>query len=332
MRLCEIGEKRLIAEHIRPVLNPTRSPESVGDDCALISIDRDSWVCISTDRVPANLISFKLGLISYRELGHYLAILNISDIAAAGGQPRGLLLNLAFPPDFELRHLQELILGAKEAGEAYGAPIVGGDLSDSNEMNLVATSIGMVRREEALFRSGAKPGDRVFCSATIGISATAFAHYLYDGARSRLELNQEQETILTRHFRTPTAKVSLGRRLGKSGCCTSAMDVTDGIAQSFSEIAASSGVGIILDTASLPVDPVSKLVASYYDLDTINLVLDPAADFQLVGTVNSTHPGYDSVRSEIQIIGEVVAGEGIYLRSVSGEISRHTPRGWNYYI
>src|SRR5258708_5788022 len=95
MRLRDIGEKRLIAEYIQPLLNPDRLPESVGDDCALIPVWGDVCLCVSTDRVPADLLAFRLGLISFRELGSYLAILNISDIAACGGEPRGLLLNCA---------------------------------------------------------------------------------------------------------------------------------------------------------------------------------------------------------------------------------------------
>ena len=133
------------------------------------------------------------------------------------------------------------------------------------------------------------------------------------------------------HFRRPTPRVSLGRKLALSGCCTSSMDVTDGVAQSFSEIAASSGVGIVLDVATLPIHPVSKEIASHYGLDVLSLVLDPAADFQLVGTVDSTRPGYDTLSDELQIIGEVVPGEGIYLRSAEGETTLLTPRGWNYY-
>ena len=81
MKLRDIGEKRLIAEYIRPLFNPAGLRESVGDDCALIQVGAGNWVCVSTDRVPADLIAFKLGLIGFRELGQYLAVLNISDIA-----------------------------------------------------------------------------------------------------------------------------------------------------------------------------------------------------------------------------------------------------------
>lgn len=330
MRLKDIGEKALIADIIRPLFNPDRFPTRVGDDCALIEVSGDLCVCVSTDRVPADLRSFKLGLIDFRQLGQYLAVLNISDIAAAGGRPVALLLNLAFPPDFLVDDFQALLGGAKDAADRYGVVISGGDLSDSAEMNLVATSIGLVNRRQALLRSGAKPGDRVFCTDYIGISAAAFAHYLRPSGTNPLPLTVDQELVLTKHFRDPVPQVELGQRLATSGSWTSAMDVTDGVAQSFSEIAAASSCGIILDADSLPVHEICRLVASHYKLDPIDLVLGAAADFQLVGSLNPSRPGFEDLARSLRIIGEVVDDAGVFLRS-SGVLTKLTPRGWNYY-
>jgi thiamine-monophosphate kinase len=332
LKLRDIGEKKLIAEYVTPLFNPAKLAESVGDDCALVCVDGDTCVCVSTDRVPPDLISFKLGLINIRQLGRYLAILNISDIAAAGGEPKALLLNLAFPPDFALADFCEILAGAKEASECYGVAVVGGDLSDSREMNLVATSIGIVKRQEALFRSGAHPGDKAFCSGYIGIVPTAFLHYLYKGEISSLELSSEEENVLTNHFRQPEARVALGRWFAQSGCCTAAMDVTDGISQSFSEIAAASSVGIVLDEASLPIHAVCERVVKHYNKDLMQTVLAAGADFQLVGTLNAANPAYLKLPTEVKVIGDVIHGSGLYLRSSDGDIAPLVPSGWNYYV
>lgn len=332
MKLRDIGEKKLIAEYVMPLFNPAKVAESVGDDCALISVSGDTCVCVSTDRVPPDLISFKLGLISIREMGRYLAILNISDIAAAGGEPKALLLNLAFPPDFPVSDFCDILAGAKEASECYGVAVVGGDLSDAREMNLVATSIGIVKRQEALFRNGARPGDKIFCSGHIGIVPTAFLHYLYKGDMTPMVLTSEQEQVLTSHFRTPKARVALGRWLAQSGCCTAAMDVTDGISQSFSELAAASNVGVVLDAASLPVHDVCTSVIRYYNGNHVQTVLAAGADFQLVGAVNPAHPAYSKLPPEVKVIGDVVQERGLYLRSHNGDIAPLAPSGWNYYV
>jgi thiamine-monophosphate kinase len=332
VRLSDIGEKRLISDYIKPLFNPSGSAEGVGDDCALVPVCKDLCVCVSTDRVPADLMSFKLGLIGFRELGQYLAVLNISDIAAAGGTPTALLLNLAFPPHFEVAHFEEILLGAKQACERYNVRVLGGDLSDALEMNLVATVLGVVHPQQALFRTGARPGDKVFCSDNLGIAATAFAHYRSNGETPRMTLHFEEEAILTAPFRNPVARIALGRQLATSGNCRAAMDVTDGVSQTFSEIAAASGVGIILDTDCLPIHPLSRRIASHYCLDVMALILGPAADFQLVGVIDPEYGGSGHLPAELHIIGDVVSGSGVHLRTADGQVRTLVPQGWNYYV
>ena len=89
--ISEYGEKALIEKFIKPLFNPNNDLFGIGDDCAMIEDKADEITLLSTDRVPADLISFKLGLIDYFGLGNYLAQLNISDIVAFGGKPVGLL-------------------------------------------------------------------------------------------------------------------------------------------------------------------------------------------------------------------------------------------------
>src|SRR2546423_2326280 len=99
--ISDIGEKRLISEFLHPLYNRADQIEGVGDDCAMLESGDGRFWLFSTDRVPADLISFKLGILDYYGLGKYLARLNISDIAACGGTPRALLLNLGLPEDLD---------------------------------------------------------------------------------------------------------------------------------------------------------------------------------------------------------------------------------------
>lgn len=329
IRLSDIGEKRLIAEHIRPLFNPTGDPKGIGDDCAILEVPAGDVACISTDRVPADLISFRLGILDYRGLGYYLAVLNISDVAAVGGRPTGLLLNLAFPADFLLVDFLSLLDGVHAAAETYAVPVVGGDLSSSAEMNLTATILGAVERDRALLRSGARAGDLVFCCENIGVTATAF-QYLLNGGQERLPLSLEEQEVLVRHFVRPTPQLELGAALSQSMCCTSAMDVTDGVAQSLSELAVSSGVAIDIDRGALPIAAVSRKVADHFALDVVDLVLGPGADFQLVGTIDPRHPAFSAIAKRVVIIGAVRSGSGLFLKD-DNTLVPHTPKGWNYY-
>ncbi len=330
-RISEKGEKRLIAEIIRPLFNPTGNPNSVGDDCAIVELVEGRGVCISTDRVPGDLISFKLGLIDIRQLGYYLAVLNISDLAAAGAVPRGLLLNLGLPRDLSLADFESLLRGAHEASMEYNCPVIGGDLSDSAEINLVATSVGELAGPQRLYRSGAKPNDAVFCCDVLGITATAFAYYL-DGKRGRPAVSAEEERILCSNFRSPRARIELGKALRESGACSAVMDNTDGVGQSLLELAAASGVAMHLDEALLPVSNISRRVAAHQKRDLADLVLGPGADFQLIGTVRPEEPSFDSIRPFLQIIGTVAEGDGVWLKRPGKPIERFSVSGWNYYL
>lgn len=329
--ISEIGEKRLIAEYLRPLLNPSSNPRSVGDDCALAEIPHGHVTCVSTDRVPADLTAFRLKIMNHFDLGHYLAILNISDIAAAGGTPCALLLNLGLPLDFPLGDLIDIVRGAKAAADNFDTPILGGDLSAANEISLVATAVGHVDPDLALFRSNAKPGDLVFCSSSLGITPSAFAYY-NTPPTARPTLSDSEERTLHQNFLKPTARISLGRRLAESRLCTSCMDNTDGIGQSLAEIAAASSVSITITLKSLPVAVLTQRIAEALSNDCAALALSAGADFQLVGTVD---PGITSnncgLLDDLIIIGTVHHGDGVFTKDAAGNVKPFSPSGWNYF-
>jgi thiamine-monophosphate kinase len=329
MTVAEIGEKKLISEVIRPLFNPKGDPNSVGDDCAVIPITEGLAFCISTDRVPADLVSYRQGLINDRQLGYYLAVLNISDLAAAGASPRGLMLNLGLPRDLPIDRLTEILHGAADAAKEYECPVVGGDLSDSLELNLVAISIGVVAGSERLYRSRAQPGDLVFCSGSVGITPAAFAYFL-SSLKGRLP--EQDEAALCVHFRQPRARVALGSLLRESGACSSAMDNTDGLAQSVLELANASGVAMELSENLIPVDALCTKVASLAGQSAVDLALGPGADFQLIGTIQPNAPNYAAIEPEITVIGSVHSGSGVWMKKNNQEAVQFDVKGWNYYI
>jgi thiamine-monophosphate kinase len=211
----EVGEKELIRSVIKPLLNPADDPNSVGDDCAVVQAEAGSLFCLSTDRVPADLISFRLGIITHRGLGYYLAILNLSDLAAMGAKPSGLLLNLGLPPDTLVDDLVAFLRGARDACTEYGCRILGGDLSNSIELSLSATSFGTVAQSDLLRRRGASRGDLIFCANPIGMTATAFAYFLRAKPRG-FALGAPEEDRLKEQFRKPRARFDIARALGYS--------------------------------------------------------------------------------------------------------------------
>lgn len=328
-RLSDMGEKRIIREILRPLLNPASDINSIGDDCAVIPVCPGKAVCVSTDRVPADLVSFRLGIIDYRGLGNYLAVLNLSDLAAMGATPSGLLLNLGLPPECLTADFTALVEGAREACTAVGCSVLGGDLSSASELSISATSLGLVESSGVLRRSGARPGDVVYCSDTMGLAATAFA-YLLEAAPKGFVLPPQDEELLKDCFRRPRPRFDVGAALRGSGRRATAMDNTDGAAQTFSEIAEAGDVGVVLQREQLPIAEVSWKVAAFLNMDVVDLVLGPGADFQLLGTIEPAGMAMDSLRALIEPVGVAISEPGLFLEA-DGSRTGLNVRGWNYY-
>ncbi len=326
LRISDIGEKRLISEFVSPLFNSENEITGVGDDCAMVPCG-DEYMLLSTDRVPADLISFRLGLINYSGLGAYLANLNLSDIAACGGMPIGILLNLGLPNSMLFDDLKDLCSGALGAVVAQSAKVLGGDLSSSSELSISATSFGRVLQNEVLTRRGARPGDIVFASRPLGLTPAAFAYFLELRPRG-FRVSDSEEDELKEQFGLPPL-VALGRALATSGHCTACMDNTDGIGQTLSELSALSGVGIVIDYESVSIPAVVEKIARELQVDPIQLAFRAGADFSLVGTL-CEHYTVLSTNSNVQAIGVCEEATGLFLRKRS-TITALQVDGWNYY-
>jgi thiamine-monophosphate kinase len=328
--LRDIGEKAIVRDLIKPLLNPEGSENSVGDDCAVIPIGGDLAFCASTDRVPSDLVSFRLGILDYEGLGRYLAVLNLSDLAAMGATASGLLLNLGLPPTLLTSEFISLLRGAREACAKVGCAVVGGDLSSASELSISATSLGVVELQKVLRRAGAQPGDCAYCSDVVGLTATAFAYFL-QAEPAGYRLSAAEEAILKDCFRAPRPRFDVGHALAACGYRVTAMDNTDGVAQSLSEIAEAGRVGIILSAEVLPIHDISRRVADHLNIDVIDLVLGPGADFQLIGTCDPAAIQNEAVKSLIRPIGYALAEPGFWLETSEGGRTAFAVRGWDYY-
>lgn len=124
----DLGEKRIIAEIIRPLCGKTVVPIGIGDDAAMLAVPAGKNVVVSTDKIPEDLLAIQLGLMDAYHHGRYLATVNISDIAAMGGDPAGLVVTLALPDDFSVSYLTDLYRGLVDGCKEWDISVVGGDL------------------------------------------------------------------------------------------------------------------------------------------------------------------------------------------------------------
>jgi len=322
----ELGEKRLLKNLILPLVNPRGEHQLSGDDCGIVDVPDGYLICASTDRVPWDLTAYRLKLMSEFELGYYLATLNISDIAAMGAVPAGLLLNLAMPADYPVDSLQEVIKGALAASVEFSCPILGGDLSDASEPSFCATSIGLAKRGRYLLRRGARVGDSVYMSGPCGLSAAAFCYFL-DARNRGMRLADDDYRLLRDAMVRPSPQLNSAQALTSNECRATAMDNTDGLGQTLFELADLNSMHYSVDVELLPVHRLAHEVAAFLGEDPIDLAMGPGADFNLVGTIDNA-----MIVEELGMfrIGAVEEGSGISLLT-GGKRRQIEPRGWDYF-
>jgi thiamine-monophosphate kinase len=214
-RLEEVGELGLLAELERRGL-----AERIADDAAQVD-----GLVVTQDALVEG-VHFRLDWISWRELGFRAAAVNLSDLAASGADPRGLVVTLGAPPETAVADIVELYEGIGEAGVA----VVGGDTVRAPQLVLSVTALG--RSERVPGRGGAVPGDLLVVTGPLGAAGAAFRQQRY--ARPPLRLDEGKRLALTAH---------------------ALLDVSDGIGADAAHIAERSGCRIVLDVDAIPLAP-----------------------------------------------------------------------------
>jgi thiamine-monophosphate kinase len=327
-KLSEVGEKALIRDFIKPFFNGSDDPTGVGDDCAMVTFG-DEVALVSTDRVPSDLTAFKLGILDHYGLGDYLARLNLSDIAACGGQAIGLLLNLGLPNDVTYDDVLSLCRGFGSRAERHGVAVLGGDISSAGELSISATSIGRAVRGRVLTRRNANPGDSIFISRPLGMTPAAFHVFL---GKVESKVSSELLLLLRRQFTDLEPMLSLGHALAASGQCGACMDNTDGIGQSLSELSDASKCAFVIQNSALRIPSVVERVSQIIGLPSIAFVFNGGADFSLVGTIRgqwSSERATARFAHPLEIIGHVEDGHGIWIED--GQRKPLEFHGWNYF-
>jgi thiamine-monophosphate kinase len=229
-----MGEFDLIERYFRRPA--TRSPLGVGDDCALLAPAPGMQLAVSTDMLVEG--RHFLSTVDPARLGHKALAVNLSDLAACGAKPLAFTLALALPAIDE-SWLEAFSRGLFALADAHGCELVGGDTT-RGPLNLCITVFGEVPAGAALLRSGAKPGDELWASGSLGDARLALEVF-----RGTLALPPEAFDRARRRMEQPEPRVALGVAL--RGIATAAVDLSDGLVGDLGHILAASGVGATLD-------------------------------------------------------------------------------------
>jgi thiamine-monophosphate kinase len=211
----------------------------IGDDAATLELPRGDALVASVDSAVED-VHFRRGWLTAREIGHRAAAAALSDLAAMGASPVGMLLAIALP-DAWRPELMEVADGVGEVAGRWRAPILGGNLTKGSELSITTTVLGSVYRP--LTRSGVRPGDRLYVTGRLGGAGAALRALL---ASAQPDLRHREK------FARPQPRVFEAQWLAAMGA-TAAIDVSDGLVADFGHLAAASGVRIELDLDHLPV-------------------------------------------------------------------------------
>jgi len=263
----------------------------IGDDAAVITSKAGQWTVVTTDLLTEG-IHFDLRTATMADIGFRAAAANLSDIAAMGGTPQYLLVAVAIPHAGSSRHVHQLYRGMMAACRPHRIRLIGGDTSASRSGWFISlTLMGMVPPHTALFRSGAKIGDSLYVTGTIGDALAGLKLLNEPPARgtrpsrvATLSVGHRQ-FLIGRHLR-PTARVAVGQWLNTHGFATSAIDISDGLSGDLRHICEESHVGVELDLGALPLSKACRAYAASRKLDPIDLAQTGGEDYELLFTVS----------------------------------------------
>ncbi len=229
----------------------------VGDDCALLQPSPGMQMAISSDMLVSGLHFF--ADVDPRALGHKALAVNLSDLAACGASPTAFTLALALP-EADPAWLEPFSQGLLALADLHGCELIGGDTT-KGPLNICITVFGEVPKGQALLRSGARAGDDIYVSGTLGDASLALAHMLQErngkdgvqaGAQESSKARQPQFPAADlaqarQRLEWPTPRVALGMAL--RGVATAAADISDGLLGDLGHILDRSGTGATIDTA-----------------------------------------------------------------------------------
>jgi thiamine-monophosphate kinase len=337
LSLGDLGERRIISQFLRPRY-AAASPR-FGDDCAVLPFPigqdvptgQDSHLVFTTDPCPPPMAAL-LGFDDLFYRGWLVATINLSDLAAAGAKPLGLVTSLQFPGETPVRQFERLLDGIDTCCAEHETHVLGGNMKESPEVDVTATAVGFCDTPP-LTRTGAAPGDIVVILGELG---AFWAGVL--GVRAGLLQRDASEPLLS-NVLMPRPKVRAGLAGRRAGVLTACIDNSDGLYPSFLQLAIASSTRLIIEGDALTYSAGVADIAHELNTDPLRLALG-WGDWQLVATCPNEH--LDAVAAIAREtgtgffrVGRVEAGCGVdlELRGSSGALvpldsQRFAPDSW----
>ena len=333
MKINEIGEFGLIESISKNCLALRDGVvRGIGDDCAVYQSSPGRVLLLTTDMLVENVHFLRRSITPF-QLGRKAVAVNLSDIAAMGGNPLVALISLGIPPDRAVEEIHELYRGMRDMCGRYEVSIVGGDTVASQEDLIINVClIGEADEREVLYRSGARPGDRIYLTGVVGDSAAGLAVL-----KGEITAPESLAAHFLKAHNEPDPLIETGRTIAASHRASAMIDLSDGLAADLGHIGEQSGVGALLFENKIPLSRELKDLAGHADRTPLDFALSGGEDYVLLVTVPAKNTGefeqacrQQNTTSLFQV-GEIQQDKGIRIKHEDGSVEELVHRGFDHF-
>ena len=347
-KLGEFGLIHHLTDNIK--IKNESTVKGVGDDCAVLHYP-DSEVLVTTDMLMEG-VHFDLTYIDLQHLGYKSAMVNISDIFAMNGTPRQLTVSIALSKRFKVEDMEEFYSGLRMACDKWGVDIVGGDTTSSyTGLAISITCIGEARKEDIVYRNGAKDTDLICVTGDLGAAYMGLqllereksVHYQQvDEARKKNDKRALEELkgfqpdfagkeyLLQRQLQTEARGDIIARFRELNIRPTAMMDISDGLSSELMHICKQSNCGCRIYEKNIPIDYQTAVMAEELNMNVTTCALNGGEDYELLFTVPIGDHEKIQQMDNVKLIGHITRPElGQMLVTRDNQEFELKAQGWN---
>ena len=347
-KLGEFGLIHHLTDNIK--IKNESTVKGVGDDCAVLHYP-DSEVLVTTDMLMEG-VHFDLTYIDLQHLGYKSAMVNISDIFAMNGTPRQLTVSIALSKRFKVEDMEEFYSGLRMACDKWGVDIVGGDTTSSyTGLAISITCIGEARKEDIVYRNGAKDTDLICVTGDLGAAYMGLQllereksvyYQQVDEARKKNDKRALEELkgfqpdfagkeyLLQRQLQTETRGDIIARFRELNIRPTAMMDISDGLSSELMHICKQSNCGCRIYEKNIPIDYQTAVMAEELNMNVTTCALNGGEDYELLFTVPIGDHEKIQQMDNVKLIGHITRPElGQMLVTRDNQEFELKAQGWN---
>lgn len=347
-KLGEFGLIHHLTDNIK--IKNESTVKGVGDDCAVLHYP-DSEVLVTTDMLMEG-VHFDLTYIDLQHLGYKSAMVNISDIFAMNGTPRQLTVSIALSKRFKVEDMEEFYSGLRMACDKWGVDIVGGDTTSSyTGLAISITCIGEARKEDIVYRNGAKDTDLICVTGDLGAAYMGLQllereksvyYQQVDEARKKNDKRALEELkgfqpdfagkeyLLQRQLQTEARGDIIARFRELNIRPTAMMDISDGLSSELMHICKQSNCGCRIYEKNIPIDYQTAVMAEELNMNVTTCALNGGEDYELLFTVPIGDHEKIQQMDNVKLIGHITRPElGLMLVTRDNQEFELKAQGWN---